>query len=227
MGLITIDQISSIPNLAGLYLFSMKFESNELYHVYNQGNNRQKIFFAEDDYNSFLNYVKILILPLAEIIAYCLMPNHFHFLLSAKENCATMVQQGGILMNPLSNGFRKLLSGYCRVFNKRYSRSGSLFRQKTKAKCLTDELEVADTFYTSKDYCYNCFRYIHQNPVVAALVTRVSEWKWSSARFYSGKETESFCNLELARKFCGYDRNDFLKNERMDEHWIKIIEEDS
>ena len=56
---------------------------------------------------------------------------------------------------------------------------------------------------------------------------QVSEWKWSSTRFYSGKETESFCNLELARKFCGYDRNDFLKNERMDEHWIKIIEEDS
>jgi len=204
----------------------MKFEPNELYHVYNQGNNRQKIFLVDEDYNTFLSYVKTLILPFAEIICYCLMPNHFHFLLSVNECCRNMIKQGGVLMNPLSNGFRKLLSGYCRIFNKRYQRSGSLFRQKTKAKCLTDESQISNSTYTSEDYCYNCFRYIHQNPVVAGLVKSVSDWKWSSAKFYLGEDSENFCNMEFAKKFCRYFRNNSNNNEKVDDHWIQILEED-
>src|ERR1035437_3778700 len=58
----------------------MNFETGNLYHIYNQGNNRQKIFFSNENYLFFLKKIKLHILPHADIIAWCLMPNHFHLM---------------------------------------------------------------------------------------------------------------------------------------------------
>ena len=58
----------------------MIFEAGNLYHIYNQGNNRQKIFFSNDNYLYFLTKFKEHILPHADILAWCLMPNHFHLM---------------------------------------------------------------------------------------------------------------------------------------------------
>ena len=58
----------------------MNFETGNLYHIYNQGNNRQKIFFSRENYLFFLNKIKTHILPHADIVAWCLMPNHFHLM---------------------------------------------------------------------------------------------------------------------------------------------------
>ena len=112
----------------------MRFQPESIYHVYNQGNDRQPIFLSEDDYQTFLNYSIKLVLPVADMIAYSLMPNHFHFQLSASNKCFETIKQGALTLDPLTNALRKLLSGYTRVFNARYGRSGNLFRQKTKAK---------------------------------------------------------------------------------------------
>src|SRR6266540_4672310 len=112
----------------------MQFLPDNIYHVYNQGNNRQKIFYKENDYLIFLNLYNQLFQNNADTIAWCLMPNHFHFMIYTDERCATRIKQGGIIIDPVTNSIRKLLSGYARVFNKQNNRSGSLFRQKTKAK---------------------------------------------------------------------------------------------
>ncbi len=59
----------------------MNLYANQLYHVYNQGNNRRLIFFSDENYQYFLWKMKMYITPFADIIAYCLMPNHFHWLI--------------------------------------------------------------------------------------------------------------------------------------------------
>lgn len=59
----------------------MNFRTGDLYHVFNQGNNRQKIFFTRDNYLFFLTKIKLHILPHADILAWCLMPNHFHLMI--------------------------------------------------------------------------------------------------------------------------------------------------
>lgn len=59
----------------------MNFQQGDLYHIFNQGNNRQKIFFTRDNYLFFLTKIKNHILPHADIIAWCLMPNHFHLMI--------------------------------------------------------------------------------------------------------------------------------------------------
>ena len=120
------------------------------------------------------------------------------------------------MIDPLTNAIRKLLSGYARVFNSQNNRSGSLFRQKTKAKCLAAD---TDGFYTCEDYCYNCFHYIHENPVVAGLVQNPADWRWSSYNFYAGNEDNELCNMELAKKFCGYDTKEYGRKLKPDDFW--------
>jgi REP element-mobilizing transposase RayT len=164
----------------------MKFKANQIYHVFNQGNNRQRIFQTESDYETFLNYVRKFLLSNTDLICYCLMPNHFHFLVHTNEYSSVLVKQGGLIIDTLTNGMRKLLSGYARVFNSKYERSGSLFRQKTKAKWITGLVRKEKRVYTAEEYCTNCFQYIHANPVAAGLVTHPSDWKWSSYNFYAG-----------------------------------------
>ena len=58
----------------------MNFETGDIYHIYNQGNNRNPIFFSRENYLFFLNKINRHINPHADVIAWCLMPNHFHLM---------------------------------------------------------------------------------------------------------------------------------------------------
>lgn len=63
----------------------MDFIENNIYHVYNQGNNRQNIFFNADNKKLFLKKIRKHILPYADILAWCLMSNHFHLMIYVKR----------------------------------------------------------------------------------------------------------------------------------------------
>ncbi len=189
----------------------MHFRPNHIYHVYNEGNNRQKIFHATSDFLVFLNHYQQMITPHAQTIAWCLMPDHFHFMLLAGKSGSEKLQQGGITIDKLTNGFRMLLSHYARIFNNEYGRSGSVFRQKTKAICLTDIVPATKKKSRPKELLSQCFHAIHQKPFVSQLVTRIEDWEFSSFPEYSMEKTGGICDKELARKFCGYQPADFIE----------------
>jgi len=63
----------------------MNLEKGYLYHIYNQGNNQRQIFFNRDNYIYFLKKIKTYITPYADILAWCLMPNHFHLMVLVNE----------------------------------------------------------------------------------------------------------------------------------------------
>jgi putative transposase len=63
----------------------MQFEKNMIYHVFNQGNNREQVFFNSENYLFFLQKMRTHLLPYAELLCYCLMPNHFHWLIQVVE----------------------------------------------------------------------------------------------------------------------------------------------
>ena len=153
-----------------------------LYHIYNQGNNREPIFFEEKNYIYFLRKVRKHLLPHLHILAYCLMPNHFHFLAFTKTHFD---------YQKYATGLRVLLSSYTKAINKQEKRSGSLFRQNTKFKNISD---------ANEEYFYGqyCLHYIHQNPLRAGLVSKIEEWRFSSYPDYIKIRNGSICNKELA-----------------------------
>lgn len=81
---------------------AMKFTEGHLFHIYNKGNNRQEIFFRDENYLYFLRKVRKYIQPYCDILSYGLMPNHFHFLIYAYS---ITVSKDSKDRNFLSEGF--------------------------------------------------------------------------------------------------------------------------
>ncbi len=181
----------------------MKLSPENIYHIYNQGNNRQNIFFDREDYLLFLNIYREVVFRNCETLCYCLMPNHFHFLVYATDKSVIEKKLGSIVIQNLSDGFRKLLSKYAHEMNNKSGSVGSLFRQKTQAK-LVEGISESSGF----SYAEQCFFYIHQNPVTANIAERNTDWEFSSAKDFSGQRNGTLCNKDLAFKLFGWEKDD-------------------
>jgi putative transposase len=99
--------------------------------------------------------------PIVQIIAYCIMPTHFHLVIYEKENKA------------LSHYMRRILDSYTRYFNKKTKRQGPLWVGKFKK-----------VLVTSDEQLLHLTRYVHLNPVSAGLVEKPEDWPYSSYREY-------------------------------------------
>jgi putative transposase len=170
----------------------MKLLPERLYHVYNQGNNKEPLFKDSQDHLLFLNKIREHMVPVANIVAYCLMPNHFHFLIDTNHKSIEEIKIGSLILSRLTNAFRLMQSEYAQDFNRKYTRTGSLFRQKTKYK----ELETGK-------HAFVCFHYIHQNPLKAGLVKRLENLKYSSFKEYAGIRNGKLPQKELASNLIG------------------------
>lgn len=160
------------------------FTTNQFFHVYNRGVEKRKIFLDEEDYKIFLYYLYIYLADPEKIkvkypklrphlknnnlfgkvklIAYCLMPNHFHFLLYQLDADAT------------TKLIKQVTIAYTRYFNTKYKRVGPLMQGKYKAASVTEE-----------SYLLHLTRYIHQNPLkVNFVLTALRNYQWSSYKNY-------------------------------------------
>ncbi len=196
----------------------MILEEGNIYHIYNRGNNSQQIFFKPDNYRYFLEKLRNCLLPHGDILAFALMPNHFHFLIYANSDSAKIVGNHPISRYAFNEGLRSLLSSYSQGINKQEKRTGSLFTQNTKFKCLSDSED--------KDlYGLTCFHYIHQNPLEARLVTKLEDWPYSSFRDYVGLRKGTLCNQELSKKVLIVNFDDIYREsyQVLDPDIIKLI----
>lgn len=139
----------------------MNFEKDRIFHVYNQGNNRNIIFFEKRNYLFFLDKMRIHVLPYADFLAWCLMPNHFHWMIYVREtdlpvsgrqenlkNKKLIIKNDGIQLvekktgmsnsTSLNQSIGTLLASYTRAINIQEGFTGSLFRKNTKGICLND-----------------------------------------------------------------------------------------
>ncbi|NOY36320.1 MAG: hypothetical protein GXO83_01945 [Chlorobi bacterium] len=195
----------------------MVFEEGYLYHIYNQGNNREDIFFSRYNYLFFLNKIRKYILPYADLLAWCLMPNHFHLLVLVKH--IELSSEGFALSETLANrrsfndSIGLMLRSYTSAVNKQLGRSGSLFRKQTKAECLNCPKGLTPSFIlkngvtqiittpAAQQYPQICFNYIHMNPVKAGLVHRPEDWEFSSAMEYSGLRDDKLTYRNTADEY--------------------------
>ncbi|QFG53562.1 hypothetical protein [Chryseobacterium sp.] len=158
---------------------SDNLEPGFFYHIFNRGINGEKVFLNDDNRLFFLRKVSLYLLPVAELYAYCLMPNHFHLMIRIKEgledNFAKVpnfgkVEQGLHAEKSMaSKQLAKLISSYTQAFNKYHNRHGSIFERPFKRKRITSE-----------DYLRKAIVYIHRNPV--NIGENIEEYRFSSYR---------------------------------------------
>ena len=197
----------------------MYFENGFYYHIYNRGNNSQKIFFRENDYIIFLQKIRKELKPICEIIAYCLMPNHFHLMVKTSEMSIKPVNVKNPHLQILSRKIGTIQSSYSQKINIREKRTGSLFQQKTKAKLLH---EITFGVTQKPEYAKVCFAYIHNNPKKAKLVETNEEWRYSSFLDYSGLRNGTLCNKKLALEDLGANlitTNDDFDDDILENIW--------
>lgn len=183
----------------------MFYQPNEIYHIYNRGNNRQKIFFSAENYWFFVRKLEKHLKPVCDILCWCLMPNHFHIVIHANEESCKMRRGAASLpIQQLSHGIRIITSSYAQAINKQNKTTGSLFQQKTKSKPVTD--------FKWSNYLINLIHYCHQNPWRAGLVKKMEDWPYSSFPDYCGLRNHDLCNKDMLMKLTGYSLEDFYRD---------------
>ncbi len=190
-----------------------KFASGNIFHIYNRGNNKEKVFFDDQDYRAFLfrlglcfgfneeelNKGKLTAMPYSRIRitgtdknnyklhSFCLMPNHFHLLIE---------QIGDV---PISKLISKVCTSYAKYINKKYKRVGHIFQDCFKAVPTENNFQL---MWTSS--------YIHMNPVKDGIVKNPSEYLWSSYNDFAGDRNLLIINKELLIETFGNQEN-FIK----------------
>lgn len=149
-------------------------EVNCFYHIYNRGVNKETIFFTERNYHFFLYKLSLFFRDKAIVLAYCLMPNHYHLLVQIKT------------ADFLQKSLQPFLVSYTLSVNHDQDRIGPLFQGRYQANCIGDDA-----------YLLDCVKYIHLNPVKALMVKTPQEWPYSSYRDYVSRNTKSFVNTSL------------------------------
>ncbi len=169
-------------------------EFDKYYHIYNRGINSCNIFKHRADYEYFLKLFTKYIDPIANTFSWCLMPNHFHFLIRIKEECEigfykplnsvgsndserfkvthdlTEINEYKSAKKPdPTKHLSHLFNAYTKYFNSKYNRHGSLFEKPFKRKLITDE-----------NYLKYLVYYIHYNPVHHGFTNNISKYQWSS-----------------------------------------------
>ena len=151
-----------------------KFSSGAYYHLFNRGVNKEPIFFERENYLFFLRQMrKYFTNEWLIIIAYCLMPNHYHLLVHIKTDELSAVVQ-------------RFALSYSKAINKRFNRVGSLFQGPFKA------VQV-----DNNEYLLHLSRYIHFNPVDAGLVNKPEAWEFSSYCDYIGFRKGTLIDPEI------------------------------
>jgi putative transposase len=156
-----------------------EFAPQQYYHLYNRGVEKRPIFLDDQDYLVFLGLLKrylsgenhnknnrhtfSLLTDKVQLLAYCLMPNHFHLLLYQESE------------DGITQLMRRVSTGYVMYFNNRYQRVGGLFQGRYKASLINKDA-----------YLHHISRYIHLNP------SNYQSYKFSSLQYYMGKKQASW-----------------------------------
>lgn len=171
-----------------------QYRNNAFYHVYNRGAGGRNIFLDDADRRKFISLLERHLLPSddpnspyilydVEIVAYCLMDNHFHLLLFQKDDPSAIT---GLM--------RSLSTAYSMYFNLRHKDKGHLFQGVYKASDINND-----------PYLMHISRYIHLNP------RSYKTYAWSSLRYYLG-DTNPLIHPERLPQLTPYEYEQFLED---------------
>jgi REP element-mobilizing transposase RayT len=157
----------------------IKTISPKYFHVYNRGANGGKIFSTSENYFYLIRQIaKFIKHYQIDILAFCLMPNHYHFMFRE------------LLQGDVSRFIQRLFNSYTQAYNKQQNRYGTLFQGRMKKK-----------YVESRGYALELVRYIHRNPVRAGLVRDPLDWAFSSHAEWMGIPGPELCDPDFRSWF--------------------------
>jgi len=158
-----------------------EFIKGGYFHFYNHAFNNELLFREDEDYLWFLDKfnLKLQKFP-ASVFAYCLMPNHFHFLLRQESD------------EPIYKIFNNLNNSYVPHYNFKYKRIGRLYSASLKHIHIKKE-----------NYLIYLCQYIHYNPIKATLVQDLEKWKFSNYLEWIGLRNGKLFDDELLITYFG------------------------
>ena len=143
-------------------------EPESWYHVYNHARGNDNLFDSQNDYRLFLNLISKYIDDVAEIYSFCLMPNHFHFLVQIKELVLPQKFSDKNESDFISHQWGNVQNSYSKKKNYRTGNRGGLFCQSIKRNLITAE-----------EYLQMCIVYIHNNPIKHGFCSSPEKWTFS------------------------------------------------
>jgi putative transposase len=155
-----------------------EYLAGNYYHIFNRGAHRVSIFREADNYVFVLRKVKAYSRSLSlTLIAYGLMPNHYHFLIRQDgEHSAGLLPQ-------------RVFNSYSKAYNKRFGHSGTLFEGHYKVSRVENDTHLL-----------HLCRYIHANPVKHGLVAHVTEWPYSNYLEWVGERGGTLVDRDFVRE---------------------------
>ena len=132
-------------------------EKDKVYHIYNRGINSEAIFNSDENKRYFLKLYSKYLENKSDSFAYCLMDNHFHFIIRIVNE------------KEITQALSNLFNSYAKAFNKQNNRTGSLFETTFERKLVVSE-----------NYFQQLIFYIHNNPVKHGFVDKMNLYPWSS-----------------------------------------------
>lgn len=179
------------------------FEPGGYYHVYSHANGIENLFRGTDNYRYFLLKYRQHIHAVAETIAYCLMPNHFHLLVKIRPEDKLQARFAKKYPNKVlppnpdwaaftMQHFKNWLNAYTKAYNKYYGRKGALFLKFTRRK------QVADDGYFTR-----LIVYIHRNPIHHGFVRGLTDWRYTSYSAMLSEEPTNVSRQEVLDWFGG------------------------
>lgn len=183
--------------------YHTRFEEGKFYHIYNRTIDKKPMFKNEGNYQFFLQKFDKYLTAVLDVYSYCLLDNHFHFLIRVKDDLNSFKTNNKIpnsttIHEIVSKQFRLLFQSYALAFNKQQERLGTLFQTPFKRAFVDDNNYITHLIY-----------YIHSNPQKHGLINDFRNWKWSSYQSIINNKPTKLMRNEVIEWFGGKD--EFIK----------------
>ncbi|MFT3980161.1 MAG: hypothetical protein QM687_06790 [Ferruginibacter sp.] len=189
------------------------FYEGGIFHVFNRTNNRELLFISDENRAYFLKQFAKYLQPFLETFCWCLLPNHFHFLVRVREHIAITEHLDSIdhsLLRPIERKYlagevsaelllefewKRFFTSYSMAFNKKQQRKGNLFHRPFKRVHIDND-----------DYFTQAVIYIHANPAKHNICSDFSKYKWSSWMSALSSKPTLLSREELIEWFGGIEK---------------------
>ena len=203
-----------------------QFESGGIYHVYNRSIDKKPMFLNDENYMFFIRQFDKYLSDFIKIQAYCLLGNHFHFMIQINDlpdlqtfqKLSNLSAENINVHQIISHQFKKFFQSYAMAFNKQHNRVGTLFQTSFKRVLVKDEQHLLELV------CY-----INTNAQKHGLVKDFKNWKWSSynrtisetpskiqkevvLEYFDGKENFIYVHDQFSCKIDELQRSFFIED---------------